>query len=55
MANKNIEVEGGEILLRSDEGHYAIIPAKYAIEAEGMISEHCDDCLNDLINTLPKL
>ena len=54
MKNKNIEVEGGELILRSAEGHYAIIPAKHRLEVQGMIDDGCEDCLNNYIQTLPK-
>ena len=54
MKNKNIEVEGGELVLRSAEGHYAIIPAKHRLEVQGMIDDGCEDCLNNYIQTLPK-
>ena len=52
--SKKIEVEGGEILLRSDEGHYAVIPAKHATEVQGMVDENCDNCVNAYIQQLPK-
>lgn len=52
--NKKIEVEGGEILLRSDEGHYAVIPAKHATEVQDMVNENCDNCINAYIQQLPK-
>lgn len=54
MKNTNIEVEGGEILIQSKEGHYAIIPAKYRQEVMDMVKDGCDDCINEYIKTLPK-
>lgn len=54
MNKKNIEVEGGELLLMSDEGHYAVIPAKYRREVMDMAKEGCDDCINSYIQSLPK-
>lgn len=54
MKNTNVEVEGGELLLMSDEGHYAIIPAKHRQEVKDMVSEGCDSCINSYIQTLPK-
>ena len=54
MKNRKIEVEGGELLLRSAEGHYAVIPAKYRREVLDMLEDGCEDCLNNLISTLPK-
>ena len=44
----NIEVEGGEILLESKEGHYAVIPAKHRQEAMDMVKDGCDDCINNI-------
>lgn len=54
MKNKNIEVEGGEILLMSKEGHYAVIPAKHRQEVMDMVKDGCNDCINNYIQTLPK-
>lgn len=54
MKKQNIEVEGGEILLQSKEGHYAIIPAKHRQEVMDMVKDGCDDCINNYIQTLPK-
>lgn len=54
MKNTNIEVEGGEILLQSKEGHYAVIPTKHRQKVMDMVDEGCDDCINSYIQTLPK-
>ena len=54
MKKQNIEVEGGELLIQSKEGHYAIIPAKDRLEVMDMIKDSCDDCINNYIQTLPK-
>jgi len=54
MKNQNIEVEGGELLIQSEEGHYAIIPKKHRKEVEDMIAGKCDGCINDYIQHLPK-
>ena len=54
MKKQNIEVEGGEILLMSKEGHYAVIPAKHRQEVMDMVKDGCDDCVNNYIQTLPK-
>lgn len=54
MKKSNIEVEGGELLLMSDEGHYAVIPAKNRIEVMDMVKEGCDNCINAFIQTLPQ-
>lgn len=54
MKKQNIEVEGGEILIMSKEGHYAVIPAKHRQEIMDMIKDGCDDCINNYIQALPK-
>ena len=54
MKKQNIEAEGGEILIQSKEGHYAIIPAKHRQEVMDMVKDGCDDCVNAYIQTLPK-
>jgi hypothetical protein len=51
---KNIEVEGGEFLLMSDEGHYAVIPAKDRSYVMQMVKSKCNDCINSYISKLPK-
>lgn len=55
MKNKVIEAEGGELVLQSDEGHFAIIPARHRREVEDMINDGCIDCLNSYIRELPKM
>lgn len=54
MKKKNIEVEGGELLIQSKEGHYAVIPTKHRQEVIDMIKDGCDDCINSYIQTLPR-
>lgn len=54
MEKQNIEVEGGELLIQSKEGHYAVIPAKHRQEVMDMVKDGCDDCINNYIQTLPK-
>jgi peptidoglycan hydrolase-like protein with peptidoglycan-binding domain len=54
MNKKNIEVEGGELLLMSEEGHYAVIPAKDRNKIQGMVADGCIDCINEYIKELPK-
>lgn len=54
MKNTNVEVEGGELLIQSKEGHYAVIPAKERQGVINMVNENCDDCINKYIQTLPK-
>lgn len=52
---KNIEAEGGELILRNKNGSVAIIPAKYRQEALDMIKDGCTNCLNDMISKLPRM
>lgn len=52
--NRNIEVEGGELLLESKEGHYAIIPSKDREKVMGMLNSNCNDCINEYISSLPR-
>lgn len=54
MKRMNVEVEGGELLLESKEGHYAIIPAKDRSRVQKMVNDNCDDCINSYIKRLPK-
>lgn len=54
MKKQNIEVEGGELLIQSKEGHYAVIPAKHRQEVMDMVKDGCDDCINSYIQSLPK-
>jgi len=54
MNKQNIEAEGGELVLQSREGHYAIIPSKHRQKVTDMLKEGCDDCINSYIQTLPR-
>lgn len=51
----NVEVEGEELLLQSEEGHYAVIPKDKRDSAMQMIEAQDDDGLNRLISSLPKV
>ena len=51
---KRIEVEGGELMLESAEGHYAIIPAKDRAKVQKMVEDNCEGCINSYIQKLPK-
>lgn len=53
--DKHIEAEGGELVLRNSNNDVAIIPAKYRQEVLDMIKDGCKDCLNNLINKLPRM
>ena len=39
MKNTKVEVEGGEFIIQSNEGHYAVIPAKHRQEVMDMVKE----------------
>lgn len=54
MNKIDIEVEGGELLIMSEEGHYAVIPSKDRRKIEHLIKTKCDDCINRYIKSLPK-
>lgn len=51
---KKIEVEGGEFMIQSKEGHYAIIPAKDRNKVMKLVEQGCDDCINEYIKGLPR-
>ncbi len=50
----NVEVEGGELLLRSDEGHYAVIPSKDRNKIKKFLEKGDDKAINNYISNLPK-
>ena len=54
MKKVNIEVEGGELLIKSKEGFYAIVPSKDRQKVRNMVKGRCDDCINNYIQTLPR-
>jgi len=54
MKNTKVEVEGGELLLQSKEGHYAVIPSNRREDVIVMLKNGCDECINSFIQTLPK-
>lgn len=51
---KEVEAEGGELVIKSQEGHFAIIPAKHKAEVLDMLRNGCDGCINKYIQTLPE-
>lgn len=55
MAKKQVEVEGGEIAIRNSHGDIAIIPRNKVGEAEKLIKDGCNDCLDSLVSKLPTL
>jgi hypothetical protein len=54
MKKINIEVEGGEFLMQSKEGHYAVIPAKDRKKVMNLVKDGCDNCIDNYIQSLPK-
>lgn len=52
---KQIEAEGGELVLRNKNGSVAIIPARHRQEVLDMLKSGCTNCLNDYISKLPKM
>jgi hypothetical protein len=50
---KNIEVEGGELILRNKAGDHVVIPKKHRAEVQDMIKEGCHGCIDALVDTLP--
>jgi len=53
MENQRIEAEGSELILKNSAGDHVIIPKKHRKEVEDMIKEGCDDCIDNLVDTLP--
>jgi len=52
---KQIEAEGGELVLRNKNGSVAIIPARHRQEVLDMLKGGCSKCLDDYISKLPKM
>lgn len=50
----DIEVEGGELIIQSQEGHYAVIPKKDRQKIQNFVENGCDNCINAYIQKLPK-
>lgn len=50
-----INVEGGEFVIRSQNGDIAIVPQKFRVEVEDMINSKCFTCLEKFIASLPQL
>lgn len=53
MKNKDIEVEGGELIISNENGDYAILPKKYRREVQDMIAEGCHNCIDHMVAGLP--
>lgn len=52
---KQIEVEGGEVVLKNSYGDVVIIPKDKVSWIEQKISEGCDECVDELVETLPSM
>jgi hypothetical protein len=50
---KQIEAEGGEILLKNSHGDIVIIPKKDKNKIESLIKDGCGDCIDSFVETLP--
>lgn len=50
---KNIEAEGGELILRDENGTVAIIPKNKRGDALDYLKSGCNDCLKNMISQLP--
>lgn len=50
---KNVEVEGGEVIYRNEQGDIAIIPKNLAEQAQGFMDNDDQDGMNNMIRTLP--
>jgi len=53
--SKNVEVEGGEIMVFSSSGSAAIIPKNRVAWVKKKLEEGCDTCLDHYISKLPKI
>lgn len=54
IKGNTIEAEGRELVLKNKGGEMAIIPKKDRSKVSKMISDNCEECLNDYISKLPK-
>lgn len=50
-----IEGEKNEIIIKNSNGDYAIIPTKLRGRVQSMIENGCDECIDDLVSTLPSM
>jgi hypothetical protein len=50
---KQIEAEGGEILLKNSHGDIVIIPKKDKNKIESLVNDGCGECIDSYVNTLP--
>jgi hypothetical protein len=51
---KRIEAEKNELVLQNESGTYAIIPANKREEVKRLLSEGCYDCIDRIVESLPK-
>ena len=52
MDADKIQLKEGEIAITNSKGDIVIIPQKYALEAQEMINEGCNRCLDGLVSSL---
>lgn len=50
-----INAEKNELLIQNSNGDYAIIPTKLRGRVQSMIENGCDECIDDLVSTLPSM
>ena len=51
--NKRVEAEGSELVIRNENGDYAIIPKAKRKEVMKAIEDECHDCVDSIVRSLP--
>lgn len=51
--NKRVEAEGSELVIRNENGDYAIIPKAKRKEVMKAIEDNCHDCVDSIVRSLP--
>lgn len=54
IKGNTVNAEGNELVLKNNNGSYAIIPKKDRVEIMHMIGGNCHKCLNNYIGKLPR-
>ena len=55
IEGKKVEVEKNELKIENDFGDVAVIPSKYRIEVQDAIKSNCHSCIDDIVESLPKM
>jgi hypothetical protein len=55
IQGKKVEIEKNELRIENDFGDVAVIPSKYRVEVKDAIKSNCHSCIDNIVESLPKM